>query len=318
MGTRSNVLAVRADAASARTASECPRSRIDRSDNLARVVHTVGDTMKPNQIRPAAGAARAVLLAVLLGALGASASQARAQAPAHDSTRNDSTRAGPTRATLQAQLAQDERDAKAASDADARAEKAADAARIRERLRDGDFQVGDRIAVLIRGDTVISDTVTVRAGRVVQLRNLPDISLQGVLHSELNDYLTKQVGLYVKHPDVQATSLVQLAVLGPVGRPGFYSVPIDMTLTDLIMLAGGPGAGSNINKTEVKRDNRVAYKDAAVRRALTTGMTLDQMNLRAGDQIIVGEGGKTDWLRIVQIGSIAAGLAVSIYALTHR
>ena len=314
-GTPANVLTVGADAAaSAPTVRLRQRFRIYRSDNLARVVHTVGDTMTPNQLHPVAGAARAALLVLLmLGALGASASLARAQAPA-----NDSARAGPTRATLQAQLEQDERDAKAASSADVRADKAAEAERIRARLRDGDFQVGDRIAIQIRGDTAITDTVTVRAGRVIQLRNLPDISLQGVLHSELDGYLTKQVGLYVKHPDVQATSLVQLAVLGPVGRPGFYSVPIDMTLTDLIMLAGGPGAGSNINKTEVKRDNKVAYKEAAVRRALAGGMTLDQMNLRAGDQIIVGEGGRTDWLRVVQIGSIAAGLALSIYAITHR
>jgi anti-sigma28 factor (negative regulator of flagellin synthesis) len=273
--------------------------------------------MTMTDTHPAAGALRALLLIIVtlvVGALGASPSPARAQAAA---AARDSTHASPTRAQLEARLAQAEREAQSATSADARAEKSADVDRIRARLRDGDFQVGDRIAILIRGDTLLGDTVTVRAGRVVQLRNLPDISLQGVLHSELNSYLTKQIGLYVKHPEVQATALVHLAVLGPVGRPGFYSVPIDMTLTDLIMLAGGPGQGSNIDKTEVKRNNRVAYKASAVRTALATGMTLDQMNLRAGDQIVVGEGGRTDWLRVVQIGSIAAGMIISIYAITH-
>jgi hypothetical protein len=270
--------------------------------------------MKLNHTQVVAGASRALLLTVIIGALGASTAVARAQAPSGDSALH----AGPTRAQLEARLAQTEHEAQTASSADVRADQRAEADRIRARLRDGDFQVGDRIAVLIRADTTMADTVTVRAGRIIHLRTLPDISLQGVLHSELNSYLTKQIGQYVKHPDVQATSLLQLAVLGPVGRPGFYSVPIDMTLTDLIMLAGGPGAGSNLDKTEVKRNNKVEIKDSAVRRALASGMTLDQMNLRAGDQIVVGEGGKTDWLRVVQIASIAAGIAVSIYALSHR
>jgi protein involved in polysaccharide export with SLBB domain len=274
--------------------------------------------MNRNHVHTTAGALSAMISLVAIGAFGASPSPARAQAQATAAAPHDSAHASPTRAQLEALLARSEGEAQRASSTEVREEKRAEADRIRARLRDGDFNVGDRIAILIRGDTSMSDTVTVRAGRVIQLRNLPDISLQGVLHSELDGYLTKQIALYVKHPEVDATALLQLAVLGPVGRPGFYSVPIDMTLTDLIMLAGGPGAGSNINKTEVRRDNKVAYKDKAVRRALTTGMTLDQMSLRAGDQIVVGQGGKTDWLRIVQIGSIAAGMLVSIYALSHR
>ena len=64
------------------------------------------------------------------------------------------------------------------------------AAELRTRLRSGDFQPGDRIIVVTRGDSMSVDTVTVQSDRTVVLQNLPPISLDGVLRSELQDYLS--------------------------------------------------------------------------------------------------------------------------------
>ncbi|HEX6535561.1 MAG TPA: SLBB domain-containing protein [Gemmatimonadaceae bacterium] len=265
--------------------------------------------------RPAGFAVLGVLLAATAACSHGSA-PATFPAPALADSSNRAAVA--TRQELEALAAADEREAQSASDPTVRSRKLADAAGIRERLRDGDFQVGDRIALVVRGDSSLSDTVSVRAGRIIQLPNLPNISLQGVLRSELDGYLTKQIGKYLKNPDVDATSLIRVAMLGQVGHPGFYSFPADMTLSDAIMLAGGPTQGGDVNKTVVKRSNEVQYPDQVVRQALASGTTLDQMNLRAGDQVVVGERSKHDWLRIVQVASLGAGILVSIYALSHR
>src|SRR5690606_2921512 len=141
---------------------------------------------------------------------------------------------GPSRSELEAMAAQAEREAQAATDPDVKRQKQADAASLRDRLTNGDFHPGDRIALLVSGDSTLTDTVTVRGGRVIQLSNLPDISLQGVLHSELDSYLTKQLSKYLRNPEVRAQSLIQVAVLGAVGKPGFYNLPTDVTLTDAI------------------------------------------------------------------------------------
>jgi Periplasmic protein involved in polysaccharide export len=231
---------------------------------------------------------------------------------------NDSVRAGPSRSEIEAMAAQAEREAQSTTDGQARQRKQAEAASLRDRLKNGDFHVGDRIALIIRGDSTLSDTAVVRAGRVVQLRSLPEIPLAGVLHSELDDYLTKQLSKYLRNPEVTAQTLVQIAVLGSVGKPGFYAVPTDMTLADAIMLAGGPTQASDINRTKVVRDNQETYASDVVQRAFASGTTLDQMSLRAGDQIVVGEKGKKDWLRVLQVVSLAAGVALSIYALSHN
>ena len=82
---------------------------------------------------------------------------------------------------------------------------------------------------------------------------MPDISLQGVLRSELQDYLTTQLARYIKHPDVQTTSLVRVAVMGSVTKPGFYQLPADLALADAIMIAGGPTTTADVDRTQVKR-----------------------------------------------------------------
>jgi protein involved in polysaccharide export with SLBB domain len=198
------------------------------------------------------------------------------------------------------------------------AEKRMEATQIRTRLRDGDFQVGDRILLTVRGDSTISDTVTVRAGRIIQLPNIPDISLQGVLRSELQSYLTTQLSRYIKHPDVQTTSLVRIALLGGVGKPGFYQVPADVQITDAIMLAGGPTGNSKIDKSKIKRNDQIVYSSDAVQKALQAGLTIDQLNLRPGDEIVVGEKSTINWFQAVGIGVGIIGTVVAITHYSHR
>jgi hypothetical protein len=158
------------------------------------------------------------IMSVAVLAIGVSACHHSAPAPSMIMTPvpRDQAHTEATRAQLQELAVTTEADAGKAPDATTRQQKQMQAATIRARLRDGDFDVGDRILLSVRGDSTISDTVTVRAGRMIRLENIPDISLQGVLRSELQDYLTTQLSRYIKRPDVQTTSLVRVAVMGSV------------------------------------------------------------------------------------------------------
>src|SRR5438045_2486193 len=75
---------------------------------------------------------------------------------------------------------------------------------VRERLQGGDFQPGDRILLRVEGETTLTDTFLVAAGPVVPLPPpvSHDISLGGVLRSELAPYLTGQIASYVRNPVV--------------------------------------------------------------------------------------------------------------------
>ncbi len=230
----------------------------------------------------------------------------------------ESQHAEATRAQLQALAVTTDQEAAANTDPAIRQQKQMQAATIRTRLRDGDFDVGDRVFLTIRTDSMVNDTVVVRAGRMIRLPNLPDISLAGVLRSELQDYLTTQLARYIKRPEVQTTSLVRVAVMGAVSKPGFYQLPADIALADAIMIAGGPTSNADVDRTQVKRGNDVVYSSTLLGQEVAKGATLDQLNIRPGDQILIGERHKTNWGLVASIVGISAGLISTAVVLSRH
>jgi polysaccharide export outer membrane protein len=188
-----------------------------------------------------------------------------------------------------------------------------------ERLTNGDFQVGDRIALAVQNEPTLTDTFTVREGQTLRLPNVPDIALHGVLRSELQGYLTKQLAQYLRNPVVRATPLVRVAVLGQVVRPGYYSAPADELVSDMLMRAGGPTTNADVNKTEVRRGGVVVLRATSVQKAMSQGETIDQLDLRPGDQLVVGEhppGGHT--LQLLGVIAALAGIGASIAFIATR
>jgi len=163
----------------------------------------------------------------------------------------------------------------------------AEAQQIRQRLADGDFQVGDRISLVVEGEAALSDTFTVRDGRVLRLPTLGDISLAGVLRSELEDHLRASLSKFLRAPTVRARSYVRLSLFGEVARPGYYAVPTDMVISDALMLAGGPTPLARLTSMRVERAGQAVWADADLQKAITQGRTIDQLSLQAGDQIVV-------------------------------
>jgi protein involved in polysaccharide export with SLBB domain len=158
---------------------------------------------------------------------------------------------------------------------------------IQHRLEEGDFQVGDQILVSVEGEQDLSATFLVMGGLVVSMPVIGDVPLRGVLRSELEAHLADHLARFIRDPRVQARSLVRIAILGEVGRPGFYLVPSELPLSDALMLAGGPSASAELQKTRVVRGTDQIWTGSALQRALAEGQTLDRMSLRAGDQIVI-------------------------------
>lgn len=160
---------------------------------------------------------------------------------------------------------------------------------VRARLEEGDFQIGDRVTLQVEGEPEISDTLVVASGRVLNLPDMDPIPLDGVLRSELESHLERELGRYLQDPVIEATSLMRIAVLGQVGNQGFYTMPASLLIEEALMLAGGPSQGAELDKAEILRGDQVIWQGDALREAIIAGRTLDQLNLRAGDRIMVPE-----------------------------
>lgn len=222
----------------------------------------------------------ATVLAVLL---------AGGQAPltAQVPTNWDPARLHVTRAELEDLLGQYE--AVASSEgysAGVREEARRSAERIRLRLQRGDFRVGDRVVLQVENEEALPDTLVVEPGPSIILPNMGTISLDGVLRSELEQHLTREIGRYIRDPVVHAASMIRLSVEGALGSPGFYTFPSDMLLSEVLMVAGGPRE-AKLDEIEIKRGEETLAEDEGVQQALQEGRSLDQLNLQAGDRILV-------------------------------
>ena len=190
---------------------------------------------------------------------------------------------------------------------------ASEAEAIRTRLRDGDFQVGDRVVLVVtRPDSTRTDTLAVREGRALELPGLFTASLQGVLRSELQPRLASEVARVIREPRVQARTLVRVAVLGEVARPGFYWMTADALVSDAIMTAGGPTSLSDPAKSVIRRGTEELWDRSDVAEAIRAGLTLDQLMVRAGDELVIGRKSVRDSESTLRVVTTVVGLIVSV------
>jgi protein involved in polysaccharide export with SLBB domain len=194
--------------------------------------------------------------------------------------------------------------------------KSLEAAAIRQRLRDGDFQVGDRIVLTFFSDARHTDTLVVRDGRIIDLPGAAELPLTGLLRSELKDRVTAEVLKYVKAQEVDVTPLTRIAVLGEVMHPGYFAFRSDVPITDAIMLAGGLTPTAAIERTVVKRASRPYRSAGETRRAVAGGLTLDQFGLSGGDELVVGR--RREWLTPAVTGTVGIIATVSAIFLAMR
>jgi len=198
----------------------------------------------------------------------------------------------------------------------------AQAAEVRSRLETGDFQVGDQILLVVQGETALTDTFTVGQGNELLLPLVGPIALRGVLHAELESHVTAQLARRIREPRVQARPMVRIAIDGAVARPGFYSVPVGALLGDALMVAGGLAPTARGEEARLERGEQQVLGAGAFRQAVTMGRTLDQLDVRAGDRIVVparggGPGGIGGTESAVRTLSLLISLPLTVFAVTR-
>lgn len=246
-------------------------------------------------------AGRRVLMAVVCACtLALSAADARAQ------TSSDQTQYR-SRAFLDSVATQMER-----------AGKTSEAASVRERLRVGDFYPGDKIVVeLFGGEEPFRDTVSVRVGQEILVAMLPAMSLKGVLRSEADSAITVQARRYFQRPIVRTQPLVRFLVTGAVGRPDFVTVRGDAAVADVFRSAGGLTQASRLSKSKVKRGQDILLDADSLGVVLRTGMTVDQADLRPGDEFAIDEKKPSNLTTLLFSVSAVMGVVLGVIQLSR-
>ncbi|MEO8623056.1 MAG: SLBB domain-containing protein [bacterium] len=196
----------------------------------------------------------------------------------------------------------------------------AEAFLLRSRLKRGDFQDGDRVVVKILGSASVlpgvmpaNDTLILRAGKVLLLGEkgqMGELSLDGVLRSELNAKVSHHLAKYLTDSSVQTTPLIRLAVLGQVRSPNYYYTTVDVLLSDIIMKAGGPTSTADwLGNMWIRRGSETIWNQQDTRTAMADGISLERLHLRAGDELYVDDvKSGFSWTTVAQFLGPALGI----------
>ena len=270
---------------------------------------------------------RRTLLIALLSALALVPATGRAQGSGDDTGR----RLQATRAELEAR-----RDALRELARTSRpAWLAAETTLIVTRLDQGDFRIGDRVllnvqdAATMRGpadravgavkseEEQLSDTFTVGTGPELLLPVVGRVALKGVLRSELQPIVAREIARFIRDPVVHARALLSVGVTGEVARPGYYAVPGDAVVAMLLTAAGGPTKDAEMKKLKLDRAGKTLWEGNDFRRAIAEGRTLEDLRVQAGDQLIVPSNKRSDLFSPIRFIAVLLSIPVTIYTLTH-
>lgn len=150
-----------------------------------------------------------------------------------------------------------------------------------------DFHPGDRIVLRVEGEQALTDTFTVREGPAIELPAIGRVSLLGVEKSGVESYLKTQLARYLKAPVIRARVLVRVGILGELAKPGYYNLPSDALISDALTDAGGPTKDSKVTKATVVRAGTTVVKSDSLNRAIAAGLTIGQLGLQSGDDMVV-------------------------------
>lgn len=165
-----------------------------------------------------------------------------------------------------------------------------EAAAIRDRLKNGDLRPGDRLQMVVQQNAPYSREYEVTPNRTIILPSGDQISVAGLLRSELADSLAVRLRPYFVDPQVQTTTSIRVQIMGAVGNNGFFSAPAtDLLSTVLMEKAGGISRNVNLAKSQIRRGDQVVVTGSEFQLALREGRSLDALSVQGGDEIFLAE-----------------------------
>lgn len=142
---------------------------------------------------------------------------------------------------------------------------------------------GDAVGVRVWREDDMSGQYPVDDRGVITLPLLGEREVAGLHPAELRDRLIAEYREYLQNPSISVTVLRRITVLGAVGQPGLYQVDATISLSEALGMAGG------ITPVGDGNDIRVMRGEAVVQSGLDQALAVGVVDIRSGDQIVVGE-----------------------------
>ena len=119
---------------------------------------------------------------------------------------------------------------------------------------------GDEVRIALWGRINATHTLTIDRDGKITIPNIGPLVVAGMTFEQMSQYLIKQAELITgTNVDVSLGSLrtIPVFILGDVRRPGAYTIGSFATITDALLLAGGPTEIGTMRNIQLKRRDKV-------------------------------------------------------------
>lgn len=166
---------------------------------------------------------------------------------------------------------------------------------------------GDLLRIEIWREPDLGGEFVVDSEGDVVLPLLGERAVAGIPIAELNHILSTEYRRHLRNPSIRITPLRRVYMLGEVNRPGLLTLDLTVSLAGAIALAGGINPIGDIQRITVIRDG------TAINEGMLPTHQLAEMDLRSGDQILVG---RRSWFDRNSTFVVSALLSVTSIVIT--
>jgi polysaccharide export outer membrane protein len=163
---------------------------------------------------------------------------------------------------------------------------------------------GDQLRIVVWCKPEMSCDCTVAGNGTIIHPLYREVQVTGVPLSTVEDRLRTFLARYEQSPQFVIQPLVKIVVGGEVRTPNIYSVPPETTIAQAIAIAGGPTDRGLLREVKVIRDRQELKMDVS-RPDSDAGV----LQIRSGDQILIGRRGRSALEYISPITSSLAAIA---------
>jgi len=170
------------------------------------------------------------------------------------------------------------------------------------------LRAGDAIDVRIVAEADLSGVCPVDERGMVTLPLVGTRRVIGAPWPEVRDSLLAAFARELRYPSVQLTPLRRIPILGHVNKAGVQLVDPDVTLAGAIAMAQGASPDGDLAKVRVVRDGVTLMAAAPI------DATVHQLDLRSGDQVVVGRRGWWDRNSGAVVGALISAVTLLVTA----
>ncbi|MDQ3082437.1 MAG: polysaccharide biosynthesis/export family protein [Gemmatimonadota bacterium] len=173
------------------------------------------------------------------------------------------------------------------------------------------LRAGDQVRITVWRKAELSGDFAISSDGTVAHPLYREVQVTGIPLPQVEERLRTFLARYETNPQFVVLPLIRIIVSGEVRQPNILSVPPGTTVTQVVVLGGGPSDRGRLDEVQLVRENRSILVDLT-----RSDSDQGQIEVRSGDQIIVGRRGASfrEWVSPLASTIAAAAAIVSIFS----